>query len=86
VPDSLKTKAQLDQISRALNHIRENRHEYLMKISNWELKDIEQAIWDFSREVKNLRIHGEFSTAKIFKEEISLYKSVRWRKRKNIAT
>ncbi len=31
----------------------------------------------YSREVENLRIHGEFSMVKIFKEEISLYKTAK---------
>jgi len=84
VPDSLKTKAQLDYIAQVLNYIRSNRQEYLKRLSNWELKDIEQAIGDFSQEAENLRIHKEFYMVKIFKEEISLYKTTKERMLKNI--
>ncbi len=79
VPDSLKTKAQLDYITQVSNNLRSNRQEYLKRISDWELKDIEQAIWNYSREVENLRIHREFSMVKIFKEEISIYKTAKER-------
>jgi hypothetical protein len=79
VPDSLKTREQLDYITQVSNYLRSNREEYLKRLSNWELKDIEQAIWNYSREVENLRIHGEFSMIKIFKEEISIYKTAKQR-------
>ena len=79
VPDSLKTREQLDYITQVSNYLRSNREEYLKRLSNWELKDIEQAIWNYSREVENLRIHREFSMIKIFKEEISIYKTAKQR-------
>lgn len=50
VPDSLKTRAQLDYITQFSNYLRSNRQEYLKRISNWELKDIEQAIRNYSRD------------------------------------
>jgi hypothetical protein len=85
VPDSLKTKAQLDYITQVSNNLRRNRQEYLKRLSNWELKDIEQSIWNFSREIENLRIHREFSLAKIFKEEIFLYKTAKEKMLKSIS-
>ena len=84
VPDSLKTKAQLDYIAQVLNYIRSNRQEYLKRLSNWELKDIEQSIRNFSREIENLRIHREFSLANVFKEEIFLYKTAKEKMLKSI--
>ena len=84
VPDSLKTKSQLDYITQVSNYIRSNRQEYLKRLSNWELKDIEQAIWNYSREVENLKIHGEFSMVKIFREEIAIYKTAKERMLKKV--
>jgi len=84
VPDSLKTRAQLDYISQVSNYLRSNRQEYLKRLSNWELKDIEQAIWNYSREVENLRIHREFSMVKIFKEEVAIYKTAKERMLKKV--
>ncbi|MDP4284556.1 MAG: hypothetical protein Q8891_09040 [Bacteroidota bacterium] len=84
VPDSLKTRAQLDYITQVSNSLRSNREEYLKRLSNWELKDIEQAIWNYSREIENLRIHKEFSMVKIFKEEISIYKTAKQRMLKKV--
>ena len=84
VPDSLKTRAQLDYITQVSNYLRSNRQEYLKRLSNWELKDIEQAIWNYSREVENLRIHREFSMVKIFKEEIVIYKTAKKRMLKKV--
>lgn len=85
VPDSLKTKVQLDYITEVLNYLRSNRQEYLKRLLNWELKDIDQAIWNFSREVENLRIHREFSMVKIFKEEIYIYKTAKEKMLKSIS-
>ena len=84
VPDSLKTKAQLDYIIQVSNNLRRNRQEYLKRLSNWELKDIEQSIRNFSREIENLRIHREFSLANVFKEEIFLYKTAKEKMLKSI--
>ena len=79
VPDALKTRAQLNYITEVSKTLRSNREGYLKRISRWEFKDIEQAIRNYSREVENLRIHGEFCMIKIFKEEISIYKTAKKR-------